>query len=207
MWSVTEGRFTWSLKTDSHLNLTLNFRIDGFNYIVTSETMKCFGCGAESHLNCACPKAKRENTFQWESPRLGTSGGGHQCFGLGGTSVAWQCFGLATSSGGHRTLQLKREDVFSEQEVFRSWWLKPGLHWLKMMSNSTRLLHTLILGPLILMVDAQRIKKRFTVTAGMWISVVSKLGTHKKVAYTMFYRCIKTEMRVEMGDASCTNLA
>ena len=37
---------------DSHLNLTLNFKIDGFNYIVfvSSDTMKCFGCGAEGHL-------------------------------------------------------------------------------------------------------------------------------------------------------------
>ncbi|KAI3351100.1 hypothetical protein L3Q82_005669 [Scortum barcoo] len=48
---------------DSHLNLTLNFKVDGFNYnvFVTSETMKCFGCGAEGHLTRACPEARREN--------------------------------------------------------------------------------------------------------------------------------------------------
>ncbi|KAI3376787.1 hypothetical protein L3Q82_000387 [Scortum barcoo] len=48
---------------DSHLNLTLNFKVDGFNYnvFVTSETMKCFGCGAEGHLIRACPEARREN--------------------------------------------------------------------------------------------------------------------------------------------------
>ena len=37
---------------DSHLNLSLSFKIDGFNYIifVSSDTMKCFGCGAEGHV-------------------------------------------------------------------------------------------------------------------------------------------------------------
>ncbi|KAK0155410.1 Transposon TX1 uncharacterized protein [Merluccius polli] len=48
---------------DSHLNLTLTFKIDGFNYIVfvTSDTMKCFGCGAEGHLIRACPEARKGN--------------------------------------------------------------------------------------------------------------------------------------------------
>lgn len=30
--------------TDSPLNLSLNFNIDGFKYIVTSETITFFGC-------------------------------------------------------------------------------------------------------------------------------------------------------------------
>lgn len=40
----------------SDLNLSLDFRIDGFNYVVfaTAETMKCFGCGAEGHLIRSC---------------------------------------------------------------------------------------------------------------------------------------------------------
>lgn len=39
---------------DSHINLTLNLRIDGFNYVVfiTSDTMKCFGCGKENGKWC-----------------------------------------------------------------------------------------------------------------------------------------------------------
>lgn len=46
---------------DSHLNLTLNFKINGFNYIVfiSSDTMQCFGCEAEGHLIRACPEARR----------------------------------------------------------------------------------------------------------------------------------------------------
>lgn len=42
------------------LNLSLSFKVDGFNYIVfvTSETMKCFACGAEGHLARACPEDK-----------------------------------------------------------------------------------------------------------------------------------------------------
>ncbi|KAI3370878.1 hypothetical protein L3Q82_007137 [Scortum barcoo] len=45
---------------DSHLNLTLNFKVDGFNYIVfvISETMKCFGCGAEGHLIPSLPRGQ-----------------------------------------------------------------------------------------------------------------------------------------------------
>ncbi|KAG9283734.1 hypothetical protein AMEX_G2536 [Astyanax mexicanus] len=40
------------------LNLALRFKIDGFDYVVfaTTETMKCFGCGAEGHLVRSCPE-------------------------------------------------------------------------------------------------------------------------------------------------------
>ncbi|KAI3357946.1 hypothetical protein L3Q82_016322 [Scortum barcoo] len=41
----------------AELNLSFNFKVEGFNYMVfaTSETMKCFGCGAEGHLIRSCP--------------------------------------------------------------------------------------------------------------------------------------------------------
>ncbi|KAI3376772.1 hypothetical protein L3Q82_000368 [Scortum barcoo] len=85
--------------TDSHLNLTLNFKVDGFNYIVfvTSETMKCFGCGAEGHLIRACPEARRENA--------GSSGSGGQVEGrpwLLGRLVedAARLLGLGRAGGG-----------------------------------------------------------------------------------------------------------
>lgn len=44
--------------SDSELNVSFSFRVDGFTYMVfaTSETMKCFGCGAEGHLIRACPE-------------------------------------------------------------------------------------------------------------------------------------------------------
>ncbi len=63
---------------DSHLNLTLNFKIDGFNYVVfvTSETMKCFGCGAEGHLIRACPEARKENAGASGLERLGAGASG-----------------------------------------------------------------------------------------------------------------------------------
>lgn len=46
-----------------HLELTFNFNIEGFNYVVfvTSITMKRFGCGAEGHLHRACPRGRGEN--------------------------------------------------------------------------------------------------------------------------------------------------
>ncbi|KAI3355855.1 hypothetical protein L3Q82_004225 [Scortum barcoo] len=39
-------------ENSAELNLSFNFKVDGFSYMVfaTSETMKCFGCGAEGHL-------------------------------------------------------------------------------------------------------------------------------------------------------------
>ena len=48
-------------KTDD-LNLSFNFKVDGFNYMVfaTSETMKCFGCGVEGHLIRSCPERMGE---------------------------------------------------------------------------------------------------------------------------------------------------
>ena len=61
---ICHRRSVYMLPKDanSHLNLTLTFNVEGFNYVifVTSETMKCFGCGAERHLIRACPKARQE---------------------------------------------------------------------------------------------------------------------------------------------------
>ncbi|KAI3351514.1 hypothetical protein L3Q82_020359 [Scortum barcoo] len=61
-----------SVKSASRMNSAVVIFLDevvkwsglmGFNYnvFVTSETMKCFGCGAEGHLTRACPEARREN--------------------------------------------------------------------------------------------------------------------------------------------------
>lgn len=40
------------------LNLSFNFKIDGFNFMVfaSSEIMKCFGCSAEGYLIPTCPE-------------------------------------------------------------------------------------------------------------------------------------------------------
>ncbi|KAF7653674.1 hypothetical protein LDENG_00079810 [Lucifuga dentata] len=70
------------LKDNSEeLNLSFNFRIDGFNYMVfaTSETMKCFACGMEGHLICLCPeKVSCDGDGAWAGPsssRDAASGG------------------------------------------------------------------------------------------------------------------------------------
>lgn len=47
------------LKSETdELSVAFKFKIDGFDYIifVSSETMKCFGCGREGHIRCACPE-------------------------------------------------------------------------------------------------------------------------------------------------------
>lgn len=46
--------------TTSDLNLSCTFKIDNFPYMVfvTTEHMKCFGCGAEGHLVRSCPERK-----------------------------------------------------------------------------------------------------------------------------------------------------
>lgn len=60
---------------ENHLNLTLNFRIEGFNVVfVTSDTMKWFRCGAEGHLIRACSKPGRRKPgiwTQWRVPGVG----------------------------------------------------------------------------------------------------------------------------------------
>ncbi|KAI3363559.1 hypothetical protein L3Q82_012167 [Scortum barcoo] len=45
-------------ENSDELNLSFNFKVDGFSYMVfaTSETMKCFGCGAQGHLIRSCPE-------------------------------------------------------------------------------------------------------------------------------------------------------
>lgn len=44
-------------KGDEELSLAFRFRIDDFDYTVhvTSDTLRCFGCGAEGHLVRSCP--------------------------------------------------------------------------------------------------------------------------------------------------------
>lgn len=41
---------------ESHLNLSFSINVEGYNYMVfaTSESMKCFGCGAGLHQICSC---------------------------------------------------------------------------------------------------------------------------------------------------------
>ena len=43
---------------NTDLSLSFSFKVDGFNYVVfvSSETMKCFGCGGEGHLVRTCPR-------------------------------------------------------------------------------------------------------------------------------------------------------
>ena len=74
----------------SHLNLTLTFNIEGFNYVifVTSETMKCFGCGAEGHLVRACPEARQE---------AGGSGSDRPAAEAGGSGPSLPATGAAVS--------------------------------------------------------------------------------------------------------------
>lgn len=43
---------------NEELNLVFKFRVDDYDYnvYVTSEKMKCFGCGVEGHLIRSCPE-------------------------------------------------------------------------------------------------------------------------------------------------------
>lgn len=36
----------------------MKFKVDNYDYVIygTSESMKCFGCGQEGHMICACPE-------------------------------------------------------------------------------------------------------------------------------------------------------
>lgn len=45
-------------KSDEELNLVFKFKVDDFDYTVhvTSETMKCFGCGIVGHVIRSCPE-------------------------------------------------------------------------------------------------------------------------------------------------------
>lgn len=46
------------LRENQDLNVSFSFKVDGFTCMVfaTSNTMKCFSCGAEGHLIRACPE-------------------------------------------------------------------------------------------------------------------------------------------------------
>lgn len=48
------------------LNVAFKFKIDGFDHVifVSSDNMKCFGCGQEGHLRRSCPVETGEGTSQ-----------------------------------------------------------------------------------------------------------------------------------------------
>jgi len=55
---VSFRRFAFMIiKDDAELDLALNFRVDDFEYVVfvTTDKMKCFGCGKSGHLIRSCP--------------------------------------------------------------------------------------------------------------------------------------------------------
>ncbi len=55
---VSFRRFAFMIvKDDAELDLALNFRVDDFEYVVfvTTDRMKCFGCGKSGHLIRSCP--------------------------------------------------------------------------------------------------------------------------------------------------------
>jgi len=49
-------------KSDEELNLVFKFKVEDFDYTVhiTSETMKCFGCGTVGHVIRSCPERAGE---------------------------------------------------------------------------------------------------------------------------------------------------
>ncbi|KAL0149140.1 hypothetical protein M9458_055572, partial [Cirrhinus mrigala] len=55
---VSFRRFVYMIfHDDEELDVTLSFRVDGFDYAiyVTTAKFKCFGCGQPGHLLCNCP--------------------------------------------------------------------------------------------------------------------------------------------------------
>lgn len=51
-------------KSDEELNIVFKFKVDDFDYTVhvTSETMKCFGCGTVGHVIRSCPERVGETS-------------------------------------------------------------------------------------------------------------------------------------------------
>ncbi len=60
------------------LNLAFSFCLDDFDYTVhvTSDSLKCFGCGAEGHLVRSCPErvSDRQAAGSVEEPPVGADG-------------------------------------------------------------------------------------------------------------------------------------
>ena len=74
MLSPSIGKIFIILKNNTEeLNLMLKFRVDDFDYTVyvSSERMKCFGCGVEGHLIWTCPQKKDACTSNGETAAPG----------------------------------------------------------------------------------------------------------------------------------------
>ncbi|KAE8296878.1 hypothetical protein D5F01_LYC05649 [Larimichthys crocea] len=102
--------------SESPINLTLTFRVEGFNYIVfvTSDTMKCFGCGAEGHLVRACPEVRKGNPGGSDSdPSGGAGGSGAGPSGRAGSSGFGTGLGSGHSGEPGGPPEQEKEAVFS----------------------------------------------------------------------------------------------
>ncbi|KAL2079064.1 hypothetical protein ACEWY4_024808 [Coilia grayii] len=67
---VSFRRSVYMILKEDQLDVTLNVKVDNFNYLiyVTSNVMKCFGCGQFGHLVRACPEKGRNNSAPSDKP-------------------------------------------------------------------------------------------------------------------------------------------
>ncbi len=64
------------VNNNADLDLVLNFRVDDFDYVVfiTTDKIKCFGCGNFSHLVRACPSKQVEEDNRSADGTVQTAG-------------------------------------------------------------------------------------------------------------------------------------
>ncbi|KAL2096623.1 hypothetical protein ACEWY4_008771 [Coilia grayii] len=67
---VSFRRSVYMILKEDNLDVTLNVKVDNFNYLiyVSSNVMKCFGCGQFGHLVRACPENGKNNSAPNDKP-------------------------------------------------------------------------------------------------------------------------------------------
>ncbi len=112
------------VNNDADLDLVLNFQVDDFDYVVfiTTDKIKCFGCGNFGHLVRACPSKQVEEDNR-SADAEGAANGTVQTAGVtgeAGEANAESAVARASDPDGAQSTGTSKDALVSVEEEIES---------------------------------------------------------------------------------------